>query len=56
MAAVVISLLFGGADPHTVFNLVDPADPAERPLSRAGERAFAGQEVVPVTELPDFVT
>ncbi|MDQ3787519.1 MAG: NADP oxidoreductase, partial [Actinomycetota bacterium] len=23
MAAIVISLLFGGSDPHTVFNLVD---------------------------------
>jgi 8-hydroxy-5-deazaflavin:NADPH oxidoreductase len=23
MAAIVISLLFGGRDPHTVFNLVD---------------------------------
>jgi predicted dinucleotide-binding enzyme len=59
MAAIVISLLFGGADPHTVFNLVDREATGQRDArSPGGKRAsrVGCQDVVPVTELPDFVT
>lgn len=36
MAAIVISLLFGGSDPHTLFNLVDSSGRGSAPPERTG--------------------